>query len=458
MKITRAFAGLLLLALAVSGCKGNASSLWQSSKDPAVTEQLKSFINEKQAQADAARGDAFPGFASFMAAAQRGDSMAVTNLGNDIEHKIQKSYFDPQWHNARMQVLKEIIGTFDAFGSGDVKYPALYGNEIIQSIPPGSIYFGGTDPGRFVITAMQKSQVKADPFFTLTQNALADGTYLDYLRSMYGSQIYIPTAEDSQKCFSDYYADVQKRVQSGQLQPGEDATVDPVSGKMQVTGEVAVMNINALIVKVIFDRETNRDFYVEESFPLQWMYPYLEPHGLIFKLNHQPLDKLSEGAVQQDHDYWTKTIAPMIGNWLNDETPISGVATFAEKVYLHHDFSGFTGDTNFVLNMYAQRMFSKERSSSGGMYAWRAKHAADASDKDRMNRAADFAFRQSWAMCPDSPEAVFRYIGFLTEQNRFSDALVIAETAEKFPTADGAPNVSIQQLITQLKKYQEPAK
>ena len=66
--------------------------------------------------------------------------------------------------------------------------PRPYANDIIASIPPGSIYFGGTDPGRFLITAMEKSQVNADPFFLLTQNALADGNYLDYLRSMYGGQ------------------------------------------------------------------------------------------------------------------------------------------------------------------------------------------------------------------------------------------------------------------------------
>ena len=44
---------------------------------------------------------------------------------------------------------------------------------------------------------MEKSQVKADPFFPLTQNALADNTYLEYVRSMYGGKIYVPTTEDS---------------------------------------------------------------------------------------------------------------------------------------------------------------------------------------------------------------------------------------------------------------------
>jgi hypothetical protein len=302
---------------------------------------------------------------------------------------------------------------------------------------------------------MQKSQVKGDPFFTLTQNALADGSYLDYLRSMYGSQIYIPTDDDSQKCFNDYYADVQQRMKQGKLEPGEDVSVDPTTGKMQVSGQVAVMEINALIVKVIFDHETNREFYLEESFPLVWMYPYLEPHGLIFKLNHQPLSVLPDETVQQDHDYWTKTISPMIGDWLGDSTTVADVSAFAEKVFLQHDFSSFTGDTNFVLDSYAHKMFSKERSSSAGMYAWRAQNTTDPGEKERMNNAADFAFRQSLALCPYSPEAVFRYVQFLMTQQRTSDALLVAETAEKFPGTPSAPSEPIKDLVKQLKQLKQ---
>jgi len=67
------------------------------------------------------------------------------------------------------QAVKEVWGGFCAFGEGDEKYCADFGNDIIQSITPGSIYFGGTDPGRFLVTAMCKSQVNADPFFVLTQ-------------------------------------------------------------------------------------------------------------------------------------------------------------------------------------------------------------------------------------------------------------------------------------------------
>ena len=78
------------------------------------------------------------------------------------------------------------------------------------------------------------------------------------------------------------------------------------------------MEINGLLVKTIFDKNPDREFYIEESFPLDWMYPNLEPHGLIIKINRQPLPELSDEIVQRDHDYWTKYIQPMIGDWLSD--------------------------------------------------------------------------------------------------------------------------------------------
>src|SRR5206468_11924677 len=139
-----------------------------------------------------------------------------------------------------------------------------FGQAAIDSIPARSIYFGGTDPGRFVITALQKSHVHADPFFTLTQNALADGSYLEYLRRMYGASIYIPTGEDSQRCFDQYLEDDQRRLKENKLKPGEDVKI--IDGKTQVSGQVAVMAINGLLSKIIFDKNPGHKFYLEDCF------------------------------------------------------------------------------------------------------------------------------------------------------------------------------------------------
>jgi hypothetical protein len=65
-----------------------------------------------------------------------------------------------------------------------------------------------------------------------------------------------------------------------------------------------------------------------------------------------------------------------------------------------------------------------------------------------MNDAADFAFRQAWALCPYSPETVVRYVALLTSQNRRADALLVAETAAKMPESKG--NEQLRSFVTAL--------
>ena len=78
----------------------------------------------------------------------------------------------------------------------------------------------------------------------------------------------------------------------------------------------------------------------------------------------------------------------MIGDWLHDDTPVAAVAAFAKKVFGKQDFSGFTGDPRFIQNASSHRMFSKLRSSVGGLYAWRMNHATYTVEKDRMAHEA----------------------------------------------------------------------
>jgi hypothetical protein len=460
MKTTIRSLGVVMLGIGlfIGGCAKKQTALWKSLKDPEVAAQLKSFVVEKEAQANAATNKMPSEFKAFFAAAAKVDWLTVSNAFVEFrKHAGQYEHSgktDERLRGTAWQAVLETWGALDAFGEGDEKYSLAFGTNIITSIPPGSIYFGGTDPGRFIITALQKSHVAGDPFFTLTQNALADATYLEYLRGMYGAKIYTPTDEDSKKCFQNYMEDAQERVQKHQLKPGENVTVG-ADGKIQVSGQVAVMQINGLMVKLILDKNPDREFYIEESFPFDWMYPHLEPHGLIMKINRQPLSKLSDEIVEQDHDSWTKLVQPMIGDWLHDDTSVGEIAAFAQKTFGKQDFSGFTGDPRFIQNAYAHRMFSKLRSSHGGLYTWRLKQAAGAEEKERMAREADFAFRQAWVLCPYSPEAVFRYVNFLLEQNRGADALLVAETAAQMPSMQGKDGEQLRNLVGQLQKFQK---
>jgi beta-lactamase regulating signal transducer with metallopeptidase domain len=424
----------------IAGCSHKNSPEKWSLKHSVIAPQLKSFIAEKEAQANAAANNGQgmpPEFKPFFTAAVNGDWLTVSNMFKDfMNHTPQyahsgKTETDERLRGTAFAAMFEVYGALEFMTAGDEKYFVPYGREIIDSIPPGSIYFGGTDPGRFLITGMEKSQINADPFYLLTQNALADGGYLGYLQSMYGNQIYIPTASDQKKCFDDYTADLSLRFQNHRLKPGENYKES--DGRPVISGSVAVMQINGLLAKIIFDKNPDREFYIETSFPLDWMYPYLEPHGLIFKINRQPLAELSEEIVQRDHDYWTKTVQPMIGDWLHDDTSVQEIADFAQKVFGQHDFSGFTGDPQFVQNDYSCKMFSKERANIADLYVWRMNHPTVAGEKERMAEAADFAYRQALALCPYSTEAANGYESFLKSRNRDADAALIEAMVAQLP-------------------------
>ena len=343
--------------------------------------------------------------------------------------------------------ISESYGACEQFHLWNKRWLHRFGSGVIDSIPPGSIYFGGTDPGRFVVSALCESQVEGRPFFTLTQNQLADATYVDYLRAMYGKKIHIPTVGDVQKSFEEYTADAQRRKETGRLKPGED--VQMVNGHVQVSGQVSVMAINGLIARSVFEDNSSRNFYVEESFPLEWMYPYLAPHGLIFQLNNEPLTRLSDAAVQKDLQYWKKLSDDALGGWLDEKTSLNDVCDFAYKYGLGQRLADYPGDKDFAGSDQARKCFSKLRSSIGGLYAWRAENAPDADERKRMYEAADYAYRQSYAMCPYSPEAMYRYVNLLIEHQRTDDAVLLVKTVLRL-TPDDA---QLRALLTTLEKY-----
>jgi RNA polymerase sigma factor (sigma-70 family) len=437
-----------------------------SARDEAVWNQLQRFVSEKEAQAKAAAAaegkDLLPEYKAIFAAAHRGDWPAMNKIWQELRSHAPQYELpgakDERLHGTTWQIVLETIGAFEDLEGGDVKYPAALAHDVIASIPPGSIYFGGTDPGRWLITALQKSQVNGDPFFTLTQNALADKSYLNYVRTTYGGKIYTATDEDSDRSFAEYVADAKRRLSENKLRPGENFR--EVDGKPQVSGQVAVMNINARLARIIFEKNPDREFYLEESFPLDWMYPHLEPHGLILKINRSPLERLPDDVIQEDHDYWTKLLQPMIGDWLTYDTSIQEISVFAEKVYLKHDLKGFKGNPEFTQNDWTQKWLSKLRSASAGVYAYRvgvlptsepvpAQYLPKSEpEKQRLIKEADFAFRQGLTVCPRSPEIVFRYVSFLVSQKRKADALEVAKLALRFDPA----NPQLRYLVNDLNR------
>ena len=257
-------------------------------------------------------------------------------------------------------------------------------------------------------------------------------------------EIYIASSEDSQRCFSDYLADSQRRLKHDtqfpnepkQIRPGEDVHV--IDNRMTVSGQVAIMTINGLVAKVIFDHNPKNEFYLEESMPLDWMYPHLTPYGIIMKINRQPLPYLSEDVLDRDHQFWKQYSKRLTGDIIDYNSSIKEVCDWVEKIHLKHDFNGFTGDRKFLHDEDAQKAFSKLRCSIGGVYAWRLSSQAPLQyrpksppEAQRLLKEAEFTFRQAFAFCPYNGEALIRYVNVLLPLNRVDEAMLLTQTSLK---------------------------
>ncbi len=331
------------------------------------------------------------------------------------------------------------------------KIPAFYTPERFQNVKLSDYVaeFIKQDPRSH--TRVRLNRLLLEETYSTAIAKTKGGVYPD-------REIYIPTPQDSQDCFQRYLGDAQERLQRNALKPGEDVRV--IDGKVQVSGQIAVMSINGLLTKVIFDQNPNNEFFVEESFPLDWMFPYLTPYGVIMKINRQPLPTLTSDILERDHKFWREYSKRLTGDFISYETPVKEITDWVERRYLRRDFRGVTGDIKFLRDDDAQKAFSKLRSSIGGVYAWRISpqcppeyRPKSQAEFDAVVRETDFTFRQAFAFCPYSPEAVFRYSNFLVQFGRLDDALLIAQTCLKLDPYNG----SVIGLVDSLEAYKRTA-
>jgi RNA polymerase sigma factor (sigma-70 family) len=381
----------------------------EKAQESRAADLFKTFVAEKKAQAittAAAEGKQMPPeYDAFFAAAEKGNVSVMKRIVESLEKRPPLT--EPSW-----EAMIETYRAFALFSMWDEKYALAYSHDILESIPPGSIYLTGFSMGGSLIPALQKSEVNGDPCFTIALYDFPQESYRTYLQSMYGDKIYVPSKADVEKCFQDYAPDALLRYRQNKLELEE------------------LQRIDKLIAKVIFDKNPDREFYYDEAGPIDWMYPYLEPHGLILKINHQPLSGLADDMVAQDHDYWVKQLQPMIGDWLTYDTPIQELVAWTERVRLKRDFNGFKGDRHFVEDTGGeQKVYARLRTAIGGVYAWRADHTTNTVEKERMTREADFAFRQAFALWPTLPAT--RYEKLLEKEDRQDDAQLIEEMAHR---------------------------
>ncbi|HVV71711.1 MAG TPA: hypothetical protein VHI52_09460, partial [Verrucomicrobiae bacterium] len=284
----------------------------------------------------------------------------------------------------------------------------------------------------------------------------------EILRSLGGlypdREIHTPSAEEASLCFQEYMEDVKRRMALNQLRPGEDVKI--VGDRIQVSGQASVMAINGLIARRIFEQNPTHEFYVEESMPIDWMYPHLTPAGTIMKLHRRPLVSIPRDTLERDHEFWRQYSRRLTGEVVNYDTSVRQLTNWIEKSYLNRNFEGFTGDRKFIFDIDAQRAFSKLRSAIAGVYAWRLSQQCpleyrpkSAEEAQRLLKEADFSFRQALAFCPWSPEAAFYYINLLLQTNRLDDAILVAETYLKLDPYS-AQGLGTLNFLRQLQRQQ----
>jgi thioredoxin-like negative regulator of GroEL len=315
------------------------------------------------------------------------------------------------------------------------KYPeSLKNNNYPPPMGTNALFFGGTDPGRFVPTYMiYCPQVRPDVYL-ITQNALADTTFMSTTRDIYGDQLWIPSTADSNRAFQEYI----EAIQSGKLDAGADVKME--GGRVQVQGVGGVMQINGILCRQIFDhnqyvtevktdestREASsavvpfdpvgpdgkmrkREFFVEESYVIPWMYPYLTPHGLIMKINNEPT-AITPEIVKNDHEFWDWYVKRLVN------------------------------DKKFIRDVCARKTFSKLRSAIAGLYAARGNLSE-----------AEYAFKQAVELYPLSPEAVFRLTDLYMRQHRYEEARKIVSDL----LAKDVYNDSAQGFLNQINQIQQ---
>jgi hypothetical protein len=396
---------------------------------------------------------------NMFAAASAGDWKTATNL----LQVIKTNYHSSPSHRLAPEVwfrVQDVGGYCELLSTNDLKFIRLFADEVFKVVPPGSIYFGGTDPGRFVITALSLSHEEGKPFFTLTQNQLVDAEYLTYVRALYHQQVKLPDDAMVKDDFQEYLADATRRFEHDQQFPDEPKQVAPgeevrtVNGRVQISGQTAVMAINGLLARDILRANPEHEFYIEESFPLDWMYPYLEPAGPILKLHRAPLESLFEETVRNDREYWQRLTRRLIGQQVHDETDLAQVCAAAQE--LSGKPKDFQGDPDFLRDENARKTFSKLRSAGSGLFAWRAAHAKNSSERRQMEREAELAFKQAYLLYPQSTEAVARYIIFLVSEHRVDDAQKFITAARKLIPNDETMNslVSYARQMSDWEKSQ----
>jgi hypothetical protein len=274
-----------------------------------------------------------------------------------------------------------------------------YGNALLGALRPGMVYVGGTDTGRWIPELLNESS-DGERHIVLTQNGLADSTYLDYLRLQYDGALANLSEEDSQRAFQQYLADAQKRLEHDQQFPNEPKQVRPgeeigvTDGRVQVSGQVAVMMINETLLQMLMQKNPDVSFAIQESFPFRSTYADALPLGPLMELN----------AASEQNTFTPERASATLDAW----------RTTAQQVL---------ADPEAVGSDEALRSYSKNAVASARLLA---AHGFDTQ--------AEEAYRLALQICPYNPESAGGLADLLAGSGRANEARqLLDEFDRKYP-------------------------
>jgi hypothetical protein len=233
----------------------------------------------------------------------------------------------------------------------------------------------------------------------ITQNGLADGTYTEYLRFLYADRFNALGNADSERAFQDYMSDARKRLEHDQQFPDEpkqvrdNEQIQIKDGKTQVSGMVAVMDINERLLRMLMDKNPDLSFALQESFPLKGTYADAAPIGPIMELRAQDQSSFTVERAAESVSYW-RNVADQLRaapDDANGETPLKSYSKLA------------TGQAN----LFAERGFAE---------------------------SAEQTYRIALGLVPSNVDALTGLAGLLERTGRVQDARNLADNfARDFP-------------------------
>jgi hypothetical protein len=293
----------------------------------------------------------------------------------------------------------------DAYGAAEQVHlwPAQelldYGNSVLGALRPGMVYVGGTDNGRWIPELLNDTS-DGERRVIVTQNGLADSSYLDYLRLQYEGRLNMLSDEESQGAFQHYVDDAKRRLEHDRQFPDEPKQVRPgeeirmVDGKVEVSGAIAVMSINEKLLGMLMAKNPELSFGLQESFPFRGSYADALPLGPLMELNARSNENTFTPERAADYlNHWRDTADSIFAN------PQAAGSEAALKSYSH--------DTVAAANLLASHNYTAE---------------------------AEQAYRLAAQLSPTNPEAIGGLADLLAANGRENEArAILLDFQRKYP-------------------------